>query len=127
MKIKRIKKIQKETEVYDLTVPELHNFVLESGIVVHNCAQAVYKSFQQVPLETSADIMLKTQKALDAVKSYEFQQMNAKIVQEQQQRIDTSQFFIPSGFTQLQGLQSSRPNFYGQGMAGAGKPNFYGR
>jgi DNA polymerase III alpha subunit len=40
MKIKRI--ISKKTEpVYDIEMPSFHNFVLENGVVAHNCSHAV--------------------------------------------------------------------------------------
>lgn len=37
MKIKSKKIIQTEESVYDITVPETHNFLLESGVFAHNC------------------------------------------------------------------------------------------
>ena len=37
MKIKFKKIIQTEESVYDITVPETHNFLLESGVFAHNC------------------------------------------------------------------------------------------
>ena len=37
MKIKSKKIIQTEESVYDITVPETHNFLLESGAFAHNC------------------------------------------------------------------------------------------
>jgi intein/homing endonuclease len=42
-KIKRVEIIEKECDVYDMTVDEYHNFALVSGVFVHNCALA-YKS-----------------------------------------------------------------------------------
>lgn len=37
MKIKSKRIIQCEENVYDITVPEHHNFLLEAGIFAHNC------------------------------------------------------------------------------------------
>lgn len=37
MKIKSKKIIKVEEPVYDITVPEHHNFLLDAGIFVHNC------------------------------------------------------------------------------------------
>lgn len=46
MKIKKIEQINVEQEdVYDLTVPEHHNFLVEPEVFVHNCAQVVYSAF----------------------------------------------------------------------------------
>ncbi|MEW5759074.1 MAG: DNA topoisomerase (ATP-hydrolyzing) subunit B [Candidatus Omnitrophota bacterium] len=38
-KIKRIKKLDKKIDVYDIEVPNTHNFALASGIFVHNSAK----------------------------------------------------------------------------------------
>lgn len=85
-------------------------------------ASAVYKSFQQVPLETSYEILEKTQKALDAVKYLEYQQMSEKVVQEQSQS-DLGSFYLLSN-----NASKIQPNFYANtGLALNGKPNFYGR
>jgi len=45
-KVKKIEIIEKECDVYDLTVDEFHNFALASGVFVHNCAL----SFKSVPI-----------------------------------------------------------------------------
>lgn len=37
MKLKSKKIIQIKEPVYDITVPETHNFLTESGVFVHNC------------------------------------------------------------------------------------------
>ena len=37
MKIKSIKWLEKEEDVFCLNVPETHNFCLENGVVVKNC------------------------------------------------------------------------------------------
>lgn len=37
MKIKNIKWLEEEEDVYCCNVPETHNFCLENGVVVHNC------------------------------------------------------------------------------------------
>jgi len=48
-KIKRIEKINKRIDVYDLEVEKTHNFALASGIFVHNSAkQARNKEFQAI-------------------------------------------------------------------------------
>lgn len=48
-KIKRIERITEKIDVYDLEVPETHNFALASGIFVHNSAkQARNKEFQAI-------------------------------------------------------------------------------
>ena len=54
VKIKKIKKIllDKPVSVYDITVPETHNFLLKSNIFVHNCCQVIYKIFTN-PVQTN--------------------------------------------------------------------------
>jgi DNA gyrase subunit B len=48
-KIKKIIRLKKRIDVYDLEVPETHNFALSSGIFVHNSAkQARNKEFQAI-------------------------------------------------------------------------------
>ena len=48
-KIKRMEWLNKKIDVYDLEVPETHNFALTSGVFVHNSAkQARNKEFQAV-------------------------------------------------------------------------------
>lgn len=37
MKIKSKKHIKVTEDVYDITVPETHNFLLEAGVFTHNC------------------------------------------------------------------------------------------
>ena len=65
MKIKKIKEIllEEPVSVYDITVPETHNFLLKSNIFVHNCCQVIYKIFSN-PIQTSitdlANAMQKT-------------------------------------------------------------------
>jgi DNA gyrase subunit B len=38
-KIKRIEKVKKKTDVYDIEVPNTHNFALSAGVFVHNSAK----------------------------------------------------------------------------------------
>lgn len=54
MKIKKIKKIllEEPVPVYDITVPETHNFLLKSNIFVHNCTHIVYSAFTH-PVQTN--------------------------------------------------------------------------
>ena len=54
MKIKRIKRVNLESSqaVYDITVPEHHNFLLDAGVFVHNCCQIVYSAFTN-PVQTN--------------------------------------------------------------------------
>lgn len=54
MKIKRKTKIEltEPIPVYDITVPETHNFLLEAGVFVHNCCQVIYKIFSN-PIQTN--------------------------------------------------------------------------
>lgn len=53
MKIKKIKIIKVDNEpVYDITVPEHHNFLLKAGVFVHNCAACIYKAFS-TPIQTN--------------------------------------------------------------------------
>lgn len=40
IKIKRIKKLKKRQNVYDLEVPKYHNFSVNGGFIVHNCIDA---------------------------------------------------------------------------------------
>ena len=40
MKIKSVKKTNKKLPVYDLEVPQYHNFILKNGVVVHNSIDA---------------------------------------------------------------------------------------
>jgi len=47
-KVKKIEIVEKECDVYDLTVDEYHNFALASGVFVHNCAL----SYKSVPIIT---------------------------------------------------------------------------
>ena len=48
-KVVRIQKIQKRVDVYDLEVPETHNFALAAGIFVHNSAkQGRDRQFQAI-------------------------------------------------------------------------------
>lgn len=48
-KIRRIETINEKVDVYDIEVPETHNFALASGIFVHNSAkQARNKEFQAI-------------------------------------------------------------------------------
>ncbi|MDD5449892.1 MAG: DNA topoisomerase (ATP-hydrolyzing) subunit B [Candidatus Omnitrophica bacterium] len=48
-KIKRIEKVKERTDVYDMEVPDTHNFALASGIFVHNSAkQARDRRFQAI-------------------------------------------------------------------------------
>ena len=48
MKVAKVKKTDKKTKVYDLTVPKYHNFVVNKGIVVHNCIDATRYSLERV-------------------------------------------------------------------------------
>lgn len=48
-KVKFIRIIEEECDVYDLTVDEHHNFATECGIFVHNCNAAV--SYKSIPIE----------------------------------------------------------------------------
>ena len=53
MKIKKIETIEVDNEdVYDITVPEHHNFLVEPGIFAHNCAQLIYSAFTN-PIQTN--------------------------------------------------------------------------
>ena len=48
-KIKKIKKLDKKIDVYDIEVPKTHNFALASGIFVHNsCKSGRMREFQAV-------------------------------------------------------------------------------
>lgn len=38
-KIKSVKKISQQ-DVYDIEVPETHNFILSNGVIAHNCSHA---------------------------------------------------------------------------------------
>lgn len=54
MRIKKIKEVllEEPVPVYDITVPETHNFLLKSNIFVHNCCQVIYKIFTN-PIQTN--------------------------------------------------------------------------
>lgn len=70
-KIKEITKLDIETDVYDLEVPETHNFALASGIFVHNSAkQGRDRKFQAIlPLKGK---ILNTERArLDTIVKFE--------------------------------------------------------
>ena len=41
MKVKSVKKTNKDLSVYDIEVPKYHNFVIGKGAVVHNSIDAV--------------------------------------------------------------------------------------
>ncbi len=48
-KIKKIVQVRKKMDVYDLEVPETHNFALDAGVFVHNSAkQGRDKNFQAI-------------------------------------------------------------------------------
>jgi len=47
-KIKKIIKLKKGTEVYDLEVEGTHNFALASGVFVHNCKMGRDRNFQAI-------------------------------------------------------------------------------
>ncbi len=70
-KIKQIQKIDKKIDVYDLEVPETHNFALAAGIFVHNSAkQGRDRKFQAIlPLRGK---ILNTERArLDKILEFE--------------------------------------------------------
>ena len=41
-RIERIEKINERIDVYDLEVPQTHNFALSSGVFVHNCSEYMF-------------------------------------------------------------------------------------
>src|SRR3989338_4119291 len=41
-RIEKIEKINEKIDVYDLEVPQTHNFALSSGIFVHNCSEYMF-------------------------------------------------------------------------------------
>ena len=41
MRIKSVTKTTKKLPVYDLEVPQYHNFALKNGVIVHNSIDAV--------------------------------------------------------------------------------------
>lgn len=41
MKVKRVVRLEKREDVYDLEVKRVHNFAVNDGIIVHNCIDAV--------------------------------------------------------------------------------------
>lgn len=48
MKIAEVKKTEKTAKVYDLTVPNYHNFAVNNGIIVHNCVDATRYALERV-------------------------------------------------------------------------------
>lgn len=42
-KVQSVEKLVERADVYDLEVPQYHNFILANGVVVHNCRYALEK------------------------------------------------------------------------------------
>ncbi len=77
-KIKSIRKIEEKIDVYDLEVPETHNFALSAGVFVHNSAkQGRDRKFQAIlPLRGK---ILNTERArLDKI--LEFEEIKALVI-----------------------------------------------
>lgn len=47
-KIKRVKKLKERQDVYNLEVPKYHNFVINGGIIVHNCIDSTRYALERV-------------------------------------------------------------------------------
>ncbi|MCX5706619.1 MAG: DNA topoisomerase (ATP-hydrolyzing) subunit B [Candidatus Omnitrophica bacterium] len=70
-KIKRIEKVEEKVDVYDIEVPETHNFALASGIFVHNSAkQGRDRRFQAI-LPIKGKILNVEKSRLDKILSNE--------------------------------------------------------
>lgn len=48
MKVKRIVRLDKRADVYDLEVVKYHNFAVNDGIIVHNCIDATRYALENV-------------------------------------------------------------------------------
>ena len=70
-KIKRIEKVEEKVDVYDLEVPQTHNFALASGVFVHNSAkQGRDRRFQAI-LPIKGKILNVEKSRLDKILSNE--------------------------------------------------------
>ncbi len=70
-KIKRIEKVEEKVDVYDMEVPEMHNFALASGVFVHNSAkQGRDRRFQAI-LPIKGKILNVEKSRLDKILSNE--------------------------------------------------------
>ncbi len=70
-KIKRIEKVEEKVDVYDIEIPETHNFALASGVFVHNSAkQGRDRRFQAI-LPIKGKILNVEKSRLDKILSNE--------------------------------------------------------
>lgn len=46
MKVKSVQRLEKRQDVYDLEVPQIHNFAVNDGIIVHNCIDCTRYSME---------------------------------------------------------------------------------
>ena len=70
-KIKRLEKVEQKTDVYDIEVPNTHNFALASGVFVHNSAkQGRDRRFQAI-LPIKGKILNVEKSRLDKILSNE--------------------------------------------------------
>lgn len=52
VKVKRVVKLREREPVFDLTVPKNHNFVVNDGIVVHNCRYGTFFALREAGILT---------------------------------------------------------------------------
>ena len=70
-RIKRVVKLNKRIDVYDLEVPETHNFALASGVFVHNSAKQGRDRAHQAILPLGGKILNTERARLDKIVEFE--------------------------------------------------------
>ena len=48
MKVKKVVRLEKKVDVYDLEVPKYHNFAVNKGVIVHNCVDSTRYALENV-------------------------------------------------------------------------------
>lgn len=66
-KVSRIIKTHKKVEMYDLQVPDYNNFILENGVITHNCGCGRRGKFRLLSRQMTKFQRLEIQEAIDEV------------------------------------------------------------